>query len=76
MEECFRVGLYRQGICHDLSKYSWTEFWVGCRYYQGTRSPNNAEREDKGYSTAWLHHEGTGITMNTGSTTVWTGAEG
>ena len=58
MKECFRVGLYRQGICHDLSKYSWTEFWVGCRYYQGTRSPNNAEREDKGYSTAWLHHKG------------------
>lgn len=58
MKECFRVGLYRQGICHDLSKYSWTEFLVGCRYYQGTRSPNNAEREDKGYSTAWLHHKG------------------
>ena len=31
---------------------------MGCRYYQGTRSPNNAEREDKGYSTAWLHHKG------------------
>ena len=58
MKECFRVGLYRQGIGHDLSKYSWTEFRVGCRYYQGTRSPNNAEREDKGYSTAWLHHKG------------------
>ena len=58
MKECFRVGLYRQGILHDLSKYSWTEFKVGCRYYQGTRSPNNAEREAKGYSSAWLHHKG------------------
>ena len=58
MKECFRVGLCRQGLLHDLSKYSWTEFRVGCRYYQGTRSPNNAEREDKGYSTAWLHHKG------------------
>ena len=58
MKECFRVGLYRQGICHDLSKYSWTEFRVGCRYYQGTRSPNNAEREERGYSSAWLHHKG------------------
>ena len=38
MKECFRVGLYRQGLLHDLSKYSWTEFRVGCRYYQGTRS--------------------------------------
>ena len=23
-----------------------------------TRSPNNAEREDIGYSSAWLHHKG------------------
>ena len=58
MKECFRVGLYRQGLLHDLSKYSWTEFRVGCRYYQGNRSPNNAEREDRGYSSAWLHHKG------------------
>ena len=35
MRECFRVGLYRQGLLHDLSKYSWTEFRIGCRYYQG-----------------------------------------
>ena len=58
MKGCFAVGLYRQGICHDLSKYSWTEFRVGAKYYQGNRSPNNAEREDIGYSTAWLHHKG------------------
>lgn len=58
MKECFRVGLYRQGLLHDLSKYSPSEFLVGCRYYQGTRSPNNAEREDRGYSSAWLHHKG------------------
>ncbi len=58
MKECFRVGLYRQGLLHDLSKYTWTEFRIGCRYYQGDRSPNNAEREDRGYSSAWLHHKG------------------
>lgn len=58
MKECFSVGLYRQGLLHDLSKYSWTEFKVGCKYYQGNRSPNNAEREDKGCSLAWLHHKG------------------
>ena len=39
---CFRVGLYRQGLTHDLSKYSPTEFWTGARYYQGNRSPNAA----------------------------------
>lgn len=58
MKYCFRVGLYKQGLLHDLSKYSWTEFRVGCRYFQGNRSPNNAEREQTGVSTAWLHHKG------------------
>ena len=56
--ECFQVGLYWQGLTHDLSKYSPTEFWVGARYYQGTRSPNNAEREETGVSKSWLHHKG------------------
>ena len=55
---CFKVGLIWQGLTHDLSKYSPSEFWVGAKYYQGTRSPNNAEREDRGYSSAWLHHKG------------------
>lgn len=58
MKTCFKVGLYKQGLLHDLSKYSPTEFWVGVKYYQGMRSPNNAEREDIGYSSAWLHHKG------------------
>lgn len=31
---------------------------VGVRYFQGNRSPNNAEREAIGYSSAWLHHKG------------------
>ena len=55
---CFRIGLFRQGILHDLSKYSPAEFLVGVRYYQGDRSPNDAEREKNGYSSAWLHHKG------------------
>ena len=50
MELCFKVGLYRQGLLHDLSKYSPTEFLVGAKYYQGNRSPNNAEREAEGLS--------------------------
>lgn len=58
MKGCFRVGLYKQGLLHDLSKYTPTEFLMGMVYYQGTRSPNNAEREAKGYSSAWLHHKG------------------
>lgn len=55
---CFKCGLYRQGLIHDLSKYSPTEFLVGAKYYQGYRSPNEAEREDKGYTSSWLHHKG------------------
>ena len=26
MEGCFKVGLFKQGLLHDLSKYSWEEF--------------------------------------------------
>ena len=58
MKGCFRVGLYKQGLLHDLSKYMPSEFFVGCKYYQGDVSPNNAERKAKGYSSAWLHHKG------------------
>lgn len=58
MEGCFKVGLYKQGLLHDMSKYMWQEFKTGVLYYQGTRSPNAAEREVKGYSEAWLHHKG------------------
>lgn len=58
MKHCFRVGLYRQGLLHDMSKYSPLEFFTGVRYYLGYRSPNEAERAHKGYSAAWLHHKG------------------
>ena len=58
LQGCFQVGLNCQGLTHDRSKNSPTEFLVGAKYYQGVRSPNNAEREDVGYSTAWLHHKG------------------
>ena len=39
---CFRCGLYKQGLLHDLSKYSWVE----------------KEKETIGYSLGWLHHKG------------------
>jgi len=58
MNHCFRVGLYKQGLLHDLSKYSPVEFFPGVKYYQGNRSPNDAERKANGYSGAWLHHKG------------------
>lgn len=55
---CFRAGIGWQGLRHDLSKYAPVEFWAGARHYQGTRSPNEHEREIYGYSPAWLHHKG------------------
>lgn len=58
MKGCFKVGLYWQGLTHDLSKYSPVEFFNGATFYQGTRSPNAAERDQKGFSEAWMHHKG------------------
>lgn len=55
---CFKAGIPLQGLFHDLSKYMPEEFIPGVLYYQGTRSPNEKEREEKGYSRAWLHHKG------------------
>lgn len=55
---CFALGLYYQGLMHDMSKYSPVEFWRGAKYYQGYRSPNDAERRDIGMSLAWMHHKG------------------
>ena len=58
IKNCFRAGIFWQGLRHDLSKYSLTEFIPGAKYYQGDRSPNAQEREVNGYSVAWLHHQG------------------
>lgn len=55
---CFKCGLIRQGLTHDLSKFSRAEFWAGVKYFQGYRSPQAEERERLGYSAAWLHHKG------------------
>lgn len=58
MKHCFKVGLFKQGLLHDLSKYTPTEFVPGVKYFQGNRSPNNAQKEAEGASGAWLHHKG------------------
>ncbi len=55
---CFKAGIGFQGLFHDLSKYSPVEFSAGAKHFQGHRSPNEVERELKGYSPAWLHHKG------------------
>ena len=55
---CFKAGIYWRGLVHDLSKYSPEEFIPSAVRFQGNRSPNEAEREEYGYSTAWMHHKG------------------
>lgn len=55
---CFKMGLYWQGLTHDLSKYHPTEFLESVKYYQGTRSPIDACKDVNGYSMAWFHHRG------------------
>lgn len=53
-----KVGIPIRGLLHDLSKFSPSEFFVGAKYYTGKRSPNEGERKDFGFSTAWIHHKG------------------
>ena len=55
---CFKAGIFWQGLGHDLSKYSPTEFWAGAKNYLGDKSPNEKERDLYGFSRAWLPHHG------------------
>lgn len=56
----FKLGpkFYIQGLTHDLSKYSPSEFGPSVKYWNGKYSPTVNERKDHGYSGAWLHHKG------------------
>lgn len=58
MYNCFRAGIIWRGLAHDNSKFGPTEFFSSAKYFQGTRSPIDAEKEIKGYSLAWQHHKG------------------
>ena len=58
IKNCAKAGILWQGLFHDLSKYSPTEFLSGAKFYQGDKSPNEGEREAYGYSKAWMHHKG------------------
>lgn len=56
--ECIKCGFTWRGLMHDNSKFSPTEFLASAKYFQGNRSPIDAEKEQNGYSLAWLHHMG------------------
>ena len=55
---CLKAGIPTQGLLHDLSKFSPTEFLESVKYYQGSSSPIDACKKEKGYSEAWMHHKG------------------
>ena len=55
---CFQIGLYWQGITHDLSKFSFTEFSRAIKYWDDKISSLANERKILGYSQTFLHHRG------------------
>lgn len=55
---CFKLGYYKRGLFHDLSKYSPIELKESIKYYQGTSSPINVAKKENGWSAAWQHHKG------------------
>ena len=58
MKNCFRVGLYKQGLLHDLSKYSFSEFIPGVKYYQdGNRSHKGRNKHHYEY---WIDYPAKG----------------
>ena len=58
LKHCIKAGIPLQGLTHDLSKFSPSEFIYGVKFYKGDKSPNEGEREDHGFSYAWMHHKG------------------
>jgi hypothetical protein len=44
---CIKAGIPWRGLVHDLSKYSFEEFWESAKYYQGNKSPISACKADK-----------------------------
>lgn len=54
-DACFKVGLYWQGLTHDLSKYNTDEFAI-YKWADGKKSPHANMRDIVGYSDRWMIH--------------------
>ena len=48
--ECCKEGIIWQGIIHDMSKFSPSEFIASAKYYNGEGNEQ--------YQRSWLHHKG------------------
>ena len=55
---CSKCGIFWQGLVHDLSKFSSTEFWNNAKYTIEGKSPVTLQLEKIGYSFSWQHHKG------------------
>lgn len=56
---CFKFRLYKRGLFHDLSKYSWAELWPSADFFNAGMSPQVKERQAyDGYSYMSVHHCG------------------
>ena len=55
---CCKIGMPIRGLMHDMSKFSFEEFFESIKYYDGKVSPIKVCKKDKGYSLSWLHHKG------------------
>lgn len=72
---CCKLGIPWQGITHDMSKFSWTEFSESVRYYQGGKESPIPSIKKQGD----IHKRGntirgeTRITMSIGLTTMTSG---
>lgn len=54
---CCKAGIPLNGLKHDLSKFSYTEFTRSVKYFKGTASPILNERlENEYYSDISVHH--------------------
>lgn len=58
MHEMYMCGHTIQGLLHDLTKFLPVEFFSSAHYFQGDKSPIEAEKAELGYSRAWLYHKG------------------
>lgn len=57
--ECWKEGLYWQGIVHDMSKFSLAEFSAYTHNFFSSSIERAEKRQDikKAFSYAWLHHQ-------------------
>ena len=71
MKYCFACGLYEQGLAHDLSKYSPTEFIPGASTIRATTAPTRRSgRPGATPRPGSTTRAATSIIWNTGSTTA------